>query len=132
MIVNNATDKPYGKKAREDLLLSRRRRDRLTIMAQILNIARKGIIKTQIMYRADLSFIQLNEYLSFLQEVKLLEVDSKDGRVMYKTTSKGFKYLQTFAELKACMYATCNPMTTSNMPSFSFSEESQVFIVGNE
>ena len=81
-------------------MLSHKRRDRLTIMAQILSIAREGTLKTQIMYRANLSFAQLNEYLSFLQEIRLLKVNSEDGRTTYKTTSKGIKYLENFSKIK--------------------------------
>jgi len=81
-------------------MVSRRRRDRLTIMSQILNIAREGTLKTQIMYRANLSFAQLNEYLALLQEVNLLKVNTEDGRTTYKTTPKGIKYLESFSEIK--------------------------------
>ncbi len=80
--------------------MSRARRDRLTIMAQVLSIAREGTVKTQVMYRANLSFAQLNEYLSFLQEVKLLKINTQDGRTIYKTTPKGLKYLENFAGIK--------------------------------
>ena len=87
-------------------MLSRKRRDRLTIMAQILSIAREGTLKTQIMYRANLSFAQLNEYLSFLQEIKLLKVNTNDKRTIYKTTPKGLKYLENFAGIKDLMEKT--------------------------
>lgn len=110
-------------------MLRGRRRDRFTIMAEILNIARNGTLKTRIMYGADLSFTQLNEYLSSLQEVKLLEVDTEDGKKIYETTSKGEKYLETFEELKACMHASGDPVNRSDLPSFSISKERQVFIV---
>ena len=80
--------------------MSPTRRDRLTIMAQILSIAREGTLKTQIMYRANISFAQLNEYLSFLQEIRLLKVNSEEGRTAYKTTSKGHVYLRSFAKIK--------------------------------
>ena len=86
--------------------MPRRRRDRLTIMAQILNIAREGTLKTQIMYRANLSFAQLNEYLSFLQEAKLLKANTEDGRTIYKTTPKGVKYLENFAQIKDLLTKT--------------------------
>ena len=42
---------------------SSKRRDRLYIIAEILEIAREGTLKTQVMYRANLSFTQLNDYL---------------------------------------------------------------------
>ena len=40
--------------------MERKRRDRLYILAEILAIAKNGYLKTQIMYRANLSFAQLN------------------------------------------------------------------------
>lgn len=86
--------------------MSRRRRDRLTIMAEILNIAREGTLKTQIMYRANLSFAQLNEYLSFLRGVKLLKVNTEDGRRTYKTTPKGIRYLENFSKIKDLLRKT--------------------------
>ena len=103
--------------------MSRKRRDRLTIMAQILNIAREGTLKTQIMYRANLSFAQLNEYLSFLEEIKLLRVSKKDGRVIYKTTPKGLKYLENFAGIKDLLEKTSEHSpkeVKSNRPLYLF------------
>ena len=79
-------------------MLPRKRRDRLTIIAQILNIAREKTLKTQVMYRANLSFAQVNYYLSFLQEVGFLDVRTKDGRTIYERTLKGVNYLKHFAK----------------------------------
>ncbi len=39
-------------------------RDRFCIIAEILVVTKDGTLKPQIMYRADLSLAQLNEYLS--------------------------------------------------------------------
>ncbi len=86
--------------------MPRKRRDRLTIMAEILKIAREGTLKTQIMYRANLSFAQLNDYLSFLKEAKLLKVNTTEGRTIYKTTSKGVKYLENFVKVKELLKKT--------------------------
>ena len=72
-----------------------RRRDRTYIMAEIQYIALKPVLKTQIMYRANLSFVQLNNYLSLMLDLGLLEVieDEKNNRTAYRTTSKGMRYL---------------------------------------
>ena len=78
----------------------RRRRDRLYIMAEILEVAIDGALKTQMMYRANLSFAQLNEYLKLLTDLKLLEILENNGRRIYKTTSKGMHYLQSYREIK--------------------------------
>jgi len=77
-------------------LSDRKRRDRLGIMAEVLEIAKNGCLKTQIMYRANLSFAQLNEYLSFLLEVVLLKETNEDGKHVYRTTRKGVSFLQNY------------------------------------
>jgi len=77
----------------------RKRRDRLYIISEILCIAKDGALKTQIMYKANLSFAQLNEYLSFLLEMKLLESIVVNEKTIYKTTPKGLEYLQSYKEI---------------------------------
>ena len=77
----------------------RKRRDRLYIIAEILIIAKGGSLKTQIMYRANLSFAQLNEYLSFLIKMDLLKVKNENRRNTYRTTAKGEKYLEKYKDL---------------------------------
>jgi len=78
----------------------RRRRDRLYIMAEILEIALEGVLKTQVMYRANLSFAQLNEYLRLLLDLKLLELVGNTEKNIYKTTSKGVRYLQSYRKIR--------------------------------
>jgi len=78
----------------------RRRRGRLSIIAEVLDVARRGAIKTRIMYGASLSFAQLSEYLSFLLDANLLEVVETAKKTIYKTTSKGLLYLQSYMEIE--------------------------------
>lgn len=77
----------------------RKRRDRLYILAEILDIAKDGSLKTQIMYRANLSFTQLNEYLDLLVTMRLVGINEGKDRTIYKTTSKGMQYLQNYREI---------------------------------
>jgi predicted transcriptional regulator len=49
-----------------------KRRDKLYIIAEILEIAKEGTLKTQIMYRANLSFTQLNDYLKIYVKNKIV------------------------------------------------------------
>ena len=70
-------------------------------MAQILDTAIEGTLKTQIMYRANLSFAQINEYLSFMEEIKLLKKEIKGSRVVYVITNKGRRYLDNFSAIKS-------------------------------
>jgi predicted transcriptional regulator len=76
-----------------------KRRDRLYIIAEILKIAEDGSLKTQIMYKANLSFAQLNEYLSFLLQMELLEIHKEKRKKIYVTTTKGLEYLAKYGEI---------------------------------
>ena len=76
-----------------------KRRDRLYIIAEILNIAKDGTLKTQIMYRANLSFAQLNEYLSFLTKMDLLNIQNENNKNIYRTSAKGDKFLEKYDDI---------------------------------
>jgi len=76
-----------------------KRRDRLYIIAEILTIAKDGRLKTQIMYRANLSFTQLNDYLSFLTRMDLLQVQKENRKSIYSTTIKGNRYLEKYKDI---------------------------------
>ena len=52
------------------------------------------------MYRANLSFAQLNDYLSFLLEVGLLKETNKNEKTVYVTTRKGARFLQNYYEIR--------------------------------
>ena len=81
-------------------LMSSRRRDRLSIIAEILDKAREGVLKTRIMYKANLSFAQINEYLSLILDLDLLEVVKNPEKIIYKTTNRGLQYLQGYKEIR--------------------------------
>jgi predicted transcriptional regulator len=78
---------------------SSKRRDKLCIIAEILEIAKEGTLKTQIMYKANLSFAQLNEYLKFMFKIKLIEKVANAGKDVYISTEKGLDFLQRQCEL---------------------------------
>jgi predicted transcriptional regulator len=78
---------------------SSKRRDRLYIIAEILEIAREGTLKTQVMYRANLSFTQLNDYLGFMLKISLLNKVSENGKDIYRATMKGMDFLQRYHEI---------------------------------
>jgi predicted transcriptional regulator len=79
--------------------VGRRGRDRLYIIAEILEIAKDGTLKTQVMYRANLSFTQLTDYLKFMLRIRLLEKVETDGKDVYKATEKGLDFLQRYREI---------------------------------
>ncbi len=68
-------------------------------MADIIEIAKEGTLKTQIMYKANLSFTQLNSYLTFLLENNLITHTIYDGREGYVITEQGKDFLQKHSEL---------------------------------
>jgi len=76
-----------------------KRRDKLGIIAEILEISKEGTLKTQIMYRANLSFAQLNEYLRFMLKANLLRKFRANGKDVYSSTEKGVDFLQRHFEL---------------------------------
>lgn len=76
-----------------------KRRDKLYIISEILEIAKDGTLKTQIMYRANLSFTQLNDYLKFMLRINLLEKIVENDKEIYKATEKGLNFLQRYREI---------------------------------
>jgi len=83
-----------------------RKRSDIDIMANILSEANKGTKKTRIMYRCNLSHSQLQVYLQVLRDMGFLASHSKkEGAKLnyFKTTSKGFKFLDAYRALKSLM-----------------------------
>jgi predicted transcriptional regulator len=76
-----------------------KRRDKLFIVAEILEIAKGGTLKTQIMYRGNLSFTQLNEYLDFMLKIEILEKIKINDKDVYRATAKGLDFLQRYRDI---------------------------------
>jgi predicted transcriptional regulator len=51
------------------------------------------------MYKANLSFAQLNEYLKFMLKIKLMQKIVSQGKDVYIATEKGLDFLQRQCEL---------------------------------
>jgi len=79
------------------------RRDRLRIMAEILQITKERQLKTRIMYSVNLSFSQINEYLSFLTEMRFLRVNVDNKKKSYETTTKGYSYIDNYLEMTSLL-----------------------------
>jgi len=82
-----------------------KRRDKLYIIAEILEIAKDGTLKTQIMYRANLSFTQLTDYLKFMLRINLLDKVAQNEKEIYKATGKGMNFLQRYREITELLKA---------------------------
>ena len=74
------------------------RRSKMEIIGSILRVAWNGELKTNIMFKASLSFAQLNRYLEFLNDKGLLAKGAK--RALWVTTEKGKEFLKYFMVLK--------------------------------
>jgi predicted transcriptional regulator len=82
-------------------------RSRTEIVAMILEAGNGGgATKTKIMYRAFLSFAQLREYLTMLQDNGLIEYEG--GKQTYRITKKGMRLLYIYNK----MYELVPPLTT--------------------
>ena len=77
-----------------------RRRDRLYIMAEILGVTLEGALKTQVMFKANLCFAQLNQYLALLLDLNLLELKRSSEKAVYKTTTKGIRFLEGYKQIQ--------------------------------
>jgi predicted transcriptional regulator len=83
-----------------------RKRSDIDIMANILSAAKRGAKKTRIMYKCNLSHSQLQVYLQILLEMGFLSSSpKKEGAKQnyFKTTSKGFEFLDAYRTLKSLM-----------------------------
>jgi predicted transcriptional regulator len=114
---------------------SPKRRDQLVIMAEMVRIAKRGTPKTRIMFEANLSFSQLNQYLTLLSNTGLIEKTSDYGKVIFQTTPKGIEFLnkqqQVFDLLNDDSYV-CKSSGHSNTvvlftPGFQANRRSQGF-----
>jgi predicted transcriptional regulator len=79
-------------------------RSRTEIVGNILDAANGGATKTKIMYKAFLSYNQLNEYLSVLIENNLIEY--LEGTKTFKTTEKGLNFLKMHNEMGELLQTT--------------------------
>jgi predicted transcriptional regulator len=71
-------------------------RDRLDIIADILNVVSREAKKTQIMYQANLSYKVLQRYLSEIVDASLISFQNINQ--IYFLTGKGQEYLEAYKE----------------------------------
>jgi predicted transcriptional regulator len=74
-----------------------RYRNRIDIIAQLLDAASSPTTKTKMMYKAMLSYEQLKEYLVMLSENDLIGYDKPSQR--FATTDKGFQLIKRYEDL---------------------------------
>jgi len=76
-------------------------RNRMEIVADLLTIAKARTLKTHLMYKANLSYLMVTEYLDLLRSSELIrEVEAEGTTRKYETTEKGLKYLELYGALQ--------------------------------
>jgi len=76
------------------------RRDRIEIVADILQASKRGTTKTKIMLRADVNFKQVQKYLDILMKKDLITVTRQGRRSLFQISDKGIEYLNEYNRLK--------------------------------
>jgi predicted transcriptional regulator len=69
------------------------KRDRVAIIAEILEMARDGEFKSNIMWKAGLSYLMLNGYIKLMLVSGLLFESTLNNKIMFKTSKRGLKFL---------------------------------------
>ncbi len=72
----------------------RRKRGSMDLLADMLECSRGGARQTAIMYRANLSYDVLKQYLPLLLSKNLLEERDENG--MFKPSSKGLRFIREY------------------------------------
>ncbi len=73
------------------------RRNDLDICADILQVAKTGAKKTQIVYQANLNFKIVKRYLTRLIDTGMLS--TVEEKRLYTTTNRGMQFLEQYNEL---------------------------------
>ena len=83
----------------------RKRRTDLDICATILKAVaeRHGISKTHIMYLANISFRQLQNYLALLLKLELAREVEREDKMSYEITDKGKLFLEYYGKVRELM-----------------------------
>jgi len=74
------------------------------IIDTILRSLDSGATRTRIMYKAYLSYSQLKEYLSLLQDRQLLKYE--EGSQIYTITEKGFRFMNAYDDIRELVSET--------------------------
>jgi predicted transcriptional regulator len=74
-------------------------RDRVAIVAEILEMAYGGAQKTSVMYKVGMSSLMLNRYLRLMMKAKLLEITLRNNKMALKATERGKELLRYCHEI---------------------------------
>ena len=95
-------------------------RNRMEIVANLLTIAKAGALKTHLMYRANLSYMMVTDYLKFLQGAGLIkETFDTEGTKVFQTTPRGLRYLSVYDSLQDITSFSTKKVTEPSADLFS-------------
>jgi predicted transcriptional regulator len=89
--------------------MSQKYRDKIDIIAQLLNAARSGATRTEMIYGVMITYGQLKEYLQMLTDNNLIRYDKAGQRFI--TTHKGYQFMETYEDLSKLIHPIA---TTTN------------------
>ncbi len=75
------------------------RRDKVDIIAEILEVVHNGASKTRIMYKVNLSFAVVNKYLEFMLNSDFLRKISFTNKTIYRSTEKGASFFCKYNQI---------------------------------
>ena len=90
-------------------------RSRTDIISMVLQAAMNGATKTRLMYSAFLSYAQVQEYLHFLMERKLISFEQESAE--YKLTPEGLHFLRIYDEISGIVSLDGNKGSDRVLPS---------------
>jgi predicted transcriptional regulator len=75
-----------------------KRRSEIEIIGELINLTKDGAKKTRILYQNNMSFTQIQKYLTYLIEKKIIDVhienDNGSSYKIYTATEKGLNLLE--------------------------------------
>lgn len=92
--------------------MQKKRRDKDEIMYEILSAAVEPITRTRLIYASFLSNSELRQYIAFLLEHRMLEVDPMT-KTKFKITDEGRKFLKLYEDIISIIRST--PQNMSNV-----------------
>jgi predicted transcriptional regulator len=88
-----------------------RRRSNIEIIADMLRVGENGAGKTEIMYTANLSYLQIQKYLDYLVNQGFVnKVNLDNTMIAYQVTENGLKLLKTIDTLMQMLESSDSPI----------------------
>lgn len=115
LVWNSGTVLHFISKCNKDMVkcILMKYREHVDIVKAILETTRSGASKTQIMYKAFLSYTLLVNYLQILQDKGLVKYNKKTLR--YKLTKKGDQFIEYYKKIAELLDMDNNDVEISQL-----------------